>query len=69
LNLKLGGHLSANINTSLLFDMLNFKGFYWTSTTKTQQWAYAVVVTKGTWLVEKNYYRKANGFSVRLVKD
>lgn len=69
LNLQLGGHLSANITTDLLFDMLNFKGFYWTSTTNGVQEAFAVVVTKGTWFVEKNFYRRANGFSVRLIKD
>ena len=69
LNLELGGHLSANLTTDLLFDMLDFKGFYWTSTTKAEQEAYAVVVNKNSWLVENNFYRKANGFSVRFIKD
>jgi uncharacterized protein (TIGR02145 family) len=69
LNLQLVGHKSANITTDDLFDMLNFKGFYWTSTSKADQLAYAVVFTKGYKIVEQNYYRKANGFSVRLIKD
>ncbi len=69
LNLQFGGHLSANITTSLLFDMLNFKGFYWTSTPNGVQIAYAINVTKGSWFIGKNYYREANGFSVRLIKD
>src|SRR4051812_2396303 len=55
LNLELAGHKSANITTDDLFDMKDRMGFYWTSTQKGDQTAYAIVVQKGTWLVETNY--------------
>lgn len=69
LNLSLGGHKSANITTNDLFDLKEQFGYYWTSTAKGDQTAYAIEFRKGAPYVVKNYYRKANGFSVRYVKD
>ena len=69
LNLLLGGNKSANISPT---DIFNFKDqwcFYWTSTTDGEQTAYAIHFEKGSTLVTKNTYRRANGFSVRYVKN
>ncbi len=69
LNLTLSGHKSANITTNDLFDLKEQFGYYWTSTVKGEQTAFAIEFRKGVSNVVKNYYRKANGFSVRYVKD
>ncbi|HYV95477.1 MAG TPA: FISUMP domain-containing protein [Chitinophagales bacterium] len=69
LNLLYGGNKSANISPT---DIYNFKdewGFYWTSTTDADQTAYAIHFEKGNNKIIKQTYRRANGFSVRYVKD
>jgi len=68
LNLFLAGHKSANNTTHDMFDLKEHFGYYWTSTSKSDQTAYAIEFRKGASYVVKNYFRKANGFSVRFVK-
>lgn len=69
LNLTWSGHKSANITTEDIFDLKESYGYYWTSTIKGDQTAYAIEFRKGVSYVTKNYFRKANGFSVRYIKD
>jgi uncharacterized protein (TIGR02145 family) len=68
-NLPLAGHKSANITTNDLFDLKEQFGFYWTATEKAEQTAYAIQLRNGVPYVVKNYFRKANGFSVRYIKN
>lgn len=69
LNLLLGGHRSANITPEEMFDLKNQYGYYWTSTQEGEQMAYAIELRKGVAYIVKNHFRRANGFSVRYVKD
>ncbi len=69
LNLLLGGNKSANISPTDIFNFKDQWGFYWTSTPDGDQTAYAIHFEKGSHAVVKTTYRRANGFSVRYVKD
>lgn len=67
LNLTLSGYRSANSSNDL-FGKMNEQGFYWTSTVKGEQTAYGRCFTE-TGMAEPVYYRRANAFSVRFIKD
>jgi len=69
LNLLFGGNKSANISPTAIFNFKDTWGFYWTSTTDADQTAYAIHFEKGSGKITKTTYRRANGFSVRYVKD
>jgi uncharacterized protein (TIGR02145 family) len=69
LNLLYGGNKSANISPTDIFNFKDQWGFYWTSTTDADQTAYAIHFEKGNNKIIKMSYRRANGFSVRYVKD
>ncbi len=66
LNLTLSGYRSAN-SANDLFGKKGESGMYWTSTVQGEQTAYGRVFSATT--IENNYYRRANAFSVRLIKD
>ncbi|MBL7924708.1 MAG: hypothetical protein JNL88_10965, partial [Bacteroidia bacterium] len=68
LELTLSGYRSAN-SSSDLFGKKGEQGFYWTSTVKGEQTAYARMFTAGSSVVTGIYYRRANAFSVRYVRD
>ncbi|MFN8155212.1 MAG: FISUMP domain-containing protein [Bacteroidia bacterium] len=68
LDLPLAGYRSANSNNDL-FGKKNEQGFYWTSTVKGEQTAYAKAIQTGSTVVTDMYYRRANAFSVRFIKD
>lgn len=67
LNLTLAGYRSANSNNDL-FGKIGEYAMYWTSTIKAEQTAYGKMFVRGK-LPEHQYYRRANAFSVRLLKD
>lgn len=69
LNLLAGGNKSANISREDIFNFKDEWGFYWTATADGDQTAYAVHFEKGNPAMIKTTYRKANGFSVRYLKD
>lgn len=71
LNLIAGGYKSANISgdNSDLYGFIDKYAFYWTATGDEEQTAYAIHFTPGIGDIEITTYRKANGFSVRYVKD
>ena len=69
LNLLMGGNKSANISPTDIFNFKDEWGFYWTSTTDGDQTAYAIHFEKGNAAITKTTYRRANGFSVRYIKD
>jgi uncharacterized protein (TIGR02145 family) len=69
MNLMMGGNKSANISPTDIFNFKDQWGFYWTSTTDGEQTAYAIHFEKGKAGITKTTYRKANGFSVRYVKN
>lgn len=69
LNLLFAGNKSANISPTDIFNFKDTWGFYWTSTTDSDQTAYAIHFEKGSTKITKTTYRRANGFSVRYVKD
>lgn len=69
LNLLFGGNKSANISPTDIFNFKDTWGFYWTSTPDGDQTAYAIYFEKGSSKITKPAYRRANGFSVRYVKD
>ncbi len=69
LNLLLGGNKSANISPTDIFNFKDKWGFYWTSTTDGDQTAYSIHFEKGSNKITKMAYRRANGFSVRYIKD
>jgi uncharacterized protein (TIGR02145 family) len=69
MNLLYGGNKSANISPTDIFNFKDSWAFYWTSTPDEDQTAYAVHFTKGKYAIERLSYRRANGFSVRYVKD
>ncbi len=69
LNLKYGGNKSANISPTDIFNFKDSWGFYWTATPDEDQTAYALHFIKGKLIIERLSYRRANGFSVRYVKD
>jgi len=71
LNLLCGGYKSANISAdnSDLFGFLDQYAFYWTATPDAEQTAYAIRITPTSGEIEINAFRRANGFSVRYVKD
>ena len=66
LNITLAGYRSAN-SANDLFGKKGESGMYWTSTVKAEQTAYGKMFTPKS--IETNYYRRANAFSVRLIKD
>jgi uncharacterized protein (TIGR02145 family) len=68
LNLPLPGYRSAN-SKSDLFGKKGEQGFYWTSTVKGEQTAFGRCFTKSSPVITDTYYRRANAFSVRYVKD
>ncbi len=68
LNLTLSGYRSGN-SSSDLFGKKGEQGFYWTSTVKGEQTAYARQFSANTPQIIATYYRRANAFSVRYVKD
>lgn len=71
LHLISGGYKSANISAdnSDLFGFIDQYAFYWTATPDAEQTAYAIRITPSTGEIEVNSFRRANGFSVRYVKD
>ncbi len=71
LHLIAGGYKSANISAdnSDLFGFIDQYAFYWTATPDAEQTAYAIRITPSTGEIEVNSFRRANGFSVRYVKD
>ncbi len=69
LNLVAAGYKSANISPEELFGFIDHYAFYWTSTTDGDQTAYAIHLTKNKAEIELTSFRRANGFSVRYVKD
>ncbi len=71
LNLLCGGYKSANISAdnSDMFGFLDVYAFYWTATPDGEQTAYAVRILPASGEIEINTFRRANGFSVRYVKD
>lgn len=68
LNLTLSGYRSGNSSNDL-FGKKGEQGFYWTSTVKGEQTAYARGFTAGSAAISDQFYRRANAFSVRYVKD
>lgn len=65
-----GGYKSANINEGEeLFGFIDTYAFYWTATPDGDQTAYAIHITKSNGEFEISSFRRANGFSVRYVKD
>lgn len=68
LNLTLAGYRSANSSNDL-FGKKGEQGFYWTSTVKGEQTAYAKGFNAGSAAVTDQFYRRANAFSVRYVKN
>jgi len=68
-NLLFAGNKSANISPTDIFNFKDTWGFYWTSTTDGDQTAYAIHFEKGSNKITTTTYRRANGFSVRYVKD
>jgi uncharacterized protein (TIGR02145 family) len=69
MNLLYGGNKSANISPTDIFNFKDHWGFYWTSTPDEEQTAYAIHFTKGSYKIERLSYRRANGFSVRYMKN
>jgi len=69
LNLLMGGNKSANISPTDIFNFKDEWGFYWTSTPDADQTAYAIHFEKGSSNITVNTYRRANGFSVRYIKN
>jgi uncharacterized protein (TIGR02145 family) len=67
LNLTFAGYRSSNSENDL-FTKFGEYGFYWTSTVKAEQTAYAKLFVKGKKL-DHQYYRRANAFSVRYIKN
>jgi uncharacterized protein (TIGR02145 family) len=67
MNLTLAGYRSSNSENDL-FAKFGEYGFYWTSTVKAEQTAYGKLFIKGKKL-EHQYYRRANAFSVRYIKN
>lgn len=68
LDMTIAGYRSANSKD----DLFGFKeewGFYWTSTVRAEQVAFAIWLDKKNNKVTTNGYRRANAFSVRYVKD
>lgn len=68
LNLTLAGYRSAN-SSSDLFGKKGEQGFYWTSTVKAEQTAYARMFSSGSGQITDLFYRRANAFSVRYIKN
>jgi uncharacterized protein (TIGR02145 family) len=69
INLLYGGNKSANISPTDIFNFKGEWGFYWTSTTDGDQTAYAIHFEKGKPAITTTTYRRANGFSVRYIRD
>ncbi|MBK9730713.1 MAG: hypothetical protein IPO83_05440 [Chitinophagaceae bacterium] len=69
LNLMMGGNKSANISPTEIYNFKDTWGFYWSSTTDGDQTAYGIHFEKGNPSIVKTTYRRANGFSVRYIKD
>ena len=68
LNLPLPGYRSGN-SSSDLFGKKGEQGFYWSSTVKGDQTAYARLFTANSTVITNIFYRRANAFSVRLIMD
>ena len=68
MELTLAGYRSANSSNDL-FGKKGEQGFYWTSTVRAEQTAYARQFNAGSPVVVDQFYRRANAFSVRYIKD
>ncbi|MBK7964676.1 MAG: hypothetical protein IPK10_04840 [Bacteroidetes bacterium] len=68
LNLGVPGYRSGNSKNDL-FGKKGEQGFYWSSTVKGDQTAYARMFTANSSVITDAYYRRANAFSVRLIMD
>jgi uncharacterized protein (TIGR02145 family) len=68
MELTLAGYRSAN-SPNDLFGKKEEQGFYWTSTVRAEQTAYARQFNVGSPVVVNQFYRRANAFSVRYIKD
>lgn len=68
MELTLAGYRSANSSNDL-FGKKGEQGFYWTSTVRAEQTAYARQFNAGSPIVLDQFYRRANAFSVRYVKN
>lgn len=68
LNLPLPGYRSGN-SANDLFGKKGEQGFYWSSTVKGDQTAYARMFTANSNVITDAFYRRANAFSVRLIMD
>lgn len=68
LNLPYAGYKSANISPEDMFAFIDHYAFYWTATTDGEQTAYGVHIDNKN-VIEIEAYRRANGFSVRYIKN
>lgn len=68
LNLPLPGYRSGNSSNDL-FGKKGEQGFYWSSTVKGDQTAFARLFTANSTVITDIFYRRANAFSVRLIMD
>ncbi|MBK9639368.1 MAG: hypothetical protein IPO63_16785 [Bacteroidetes bacterium] len=68
LNLPLPGYRSGNSSNDL-FGKKGEQGFYWSSTVKGDQTAFARMFSANSSVITDIYYRRANAFSVRLIMD
>jgi uncharacterized protein (TIGR02145 family) len=68
LNLPLPGYRSGNSSNDL-FGKKGEQGFYWSSTVKGDQTAFARMFSANSSVITDIYYRRANAFSVRLIMN
>lgn len=68
MELTLAGYRSANSSNDL-FGKKGEQGFYWTSTVRAEQTAFARQFNAGSPVIIDQFYRRANAFSVRYIKD
>lgn len=68
LNLPFAGYKSANISDEDLYGFIDHYAFYWTSTQDGEQTAFAIHIDNHN-VIEIESYRRANGFSVRYLKN
>ncbi len=71
LHLIAGGYKSANISGdgSDLYGFIDKYAFYWTATVDEEQTAFAIQIIPSSASIDVTTYRRANGFSVRYVKN
>jgi len=68
MNLSLAGYRSGNSSNDL-FGKKGEQGFYWSSTVKGDQTAYARMFTANSDVITDSYFRRANAFSVRYIMN